>query len=111
MSLILRPPRLCLSSVMRLLPLFLFAALSATAQSPAGQPLSSPADAAFAPLDHWKAAVLKGDTAAIKAFYVDDPRAFVQTPQGKRSDPAAEESEFWSRLAPAGLSEIVPKIL
>jgi ketosteroid isomerase-like protein len=72
---------------------------------------SSPAGAAFAPLDRWKAAVLTGDRAAIKAFYVSDPRAFAQTPQGKIADAAAEESDFWSRLAPSGLTEIVAKIL
>jgi ketosteroid isomerase-like protein len=72
---------------------------------------SSPTGAAFSPLDRWKAAVLAGDRAAIKSFYVSDPRAFAQTPQGKIADAAGEESDFWSRLAPAGLSEIVPKIL
>ena len=111
MRLSIRSPRLWVSSVMGLLSLSLLTARNATAQSPIGQTLSSPADAAFAPLDHWKAAVLTGDKVAIKAFYANDPRAFVQTPQGKRSDAAAEESDFWSRLAPAGLSEIVPKIL
>jgi len=75
------------------------------------QASSSPAGAAFAPLDRWKAAVLTGDRAAIKAFYVSDPRAFAQTPQGKIADAAGEESDFWSRLSPTGLAEIVPKIL
>jgi hypothetical protein len=75
------------------------------------QASSSPAGAAFAPLDRWKTAVLAGDRAAIKAFYVSDPRAFAQTPQGKIADPAAEESDFWSRLSPSGLTEIEPKIL
>jgi hypothetical protein len=70
-----------------------------------------PAGAAFAPLDRWKAAVLTGDRAAIKAFYVSDPQAFAQTPQGKIADAATEESDFWSRLSPAGLTEILPKIL
>lgn len=96
---------------MALLALFLFEARSATAQSPVGQGSPSPTGAAFAPLDRWKAAVLTGDKAAIKAFYVSDPRAFAQTPQGKIADAAGAESDFWSRLAPAGLREIVPKIL
>jgi thiol-disulfide isomerase/thioredoxin len=55
--------------------------------------------------------VLTGDKAAITAFYVNDPRAYAQTPQGKISDAAAEETDFWSRLAPGGLREIVPKVL
>src|SRR5215471_19367052 len=111
MRLSIRLPRLCVSSVMGLLSLFLFAAHSATAPSAIGQALPSPADAGFAPLDPWKPAVLAGDKAAIKAFYVSDPRAVAPTPQGKISDAAAEESDFWSRLAPACLREIVPKIL
>jgi thioredoxin 1 len=96
---------------MVLLPLLLFTVRSAAAQSPVGQSSPPPPAAAFAPLDRWKAAVLTGDKAAIKAFYVNDPRAFAQTPQGKIADAAAEESDFWSRLAPVGLREIVPKIL
>jgi hypothetical protein len=55
--------------------------------------------------------VLAGDKAAIKAFYANDPQAFAQTPQGKIADAAGEESNFWSGLAPAGLTEIVPKVL
>lgn len=107
----IRPPRLCITFLMALLALSLFAARGATAQSPVGQTSPSLDDAGFAPLDRWKAAVLTGDKAAIKAFYVNDPRAFAQTPQGKITDAAAEESDFWSRLAPVGLWEIVPKIL
>ena len=107
----IRAPRLCIASLMALLPLLLFAVRSASAQSPVGQGAPSLDGAPFAPLDRWKAAVLTGDKAAIQAFYVHDPRAFAQTPQGKVTDAAAEESDFWSRLAPAGLSEIAPKIL
>ncbi len=79
---------------------------STVVQSP-----SLPVGVAFAPLDRWKAAVLTGDKAAIKAFYLSDPRAFAQTPQGKIADVAAEESDFWSKLAPLGLTDVVPKIL
>jgi ketosteroid isomerase-like protein len=96
---------------MALLASFFFDAPNAIAQSAAGQASPSADDAMFAPLDHWKAAVLTGDKETIKNFYVIDPRAFAQTPQGKIADAAAEESDFWSRLASAGLSEIVPKIL
>jgi thiol-disulfide isomerase/thioredoxin len=97
--------------VIALLPLFFLAARSASAQSPVAQASPSLAGAAFAPLARWTSAVLTGDKAAIKAFYANDPRAFAQTPQGKIADAAAEESDFWSRLAPVGLREIVPKIL
>ena len=73
--------------------------------------VSSPAGAVFAPLDRWKAAVLSGDRTAIKSFYLSDPTTFAQTPQGRIADAAAEESDFWSRLSAAGLTDIVPKIL
>jgi hypothetical protein len=110
-SLTTRSPSLCIISLIALLPLLLFAVRSATAQSPFGQVSPSQTTDAFAPLARWKAAVLMGDKAAINAFYVTDPRAYAQTPQGKISDAAAEESDFWSQLATAGLREIVPKIL
>lgn len=110
-TLSIRPPRLCVTSLMALLPLLLFAVRSATAQSPVGHASPPQPAAAFAPLDRWKAAVLTGDKAAIKALYANDPRAFAQTPQGKIADAATEESDFWSRLAAVGLTEIVPKIL
>jgi thioredoxin 1 len=66
---------------------------------------------AFAPLDRWNAAVLAGDKAKIKTFYILDPRSFAQTPQGKIANPAGEESEFWSGLVPVGLTAMVSKIL
>jgi thioredoxin 1 len=96
---------------MSLLPLLFCTVSGATAQSPGGQVSLLRPSESFAPLDRWKAAVLAGDKAAIKAFYASDPRAFAQTPQGKIAEAATEESEFWSRLAPSGLTEIVPKIL
>jgi len=69
------------------------------------------ADFAFDPLDSWKAAVLSGDKAAIKSFYISDPRSFAQTPQGKIIDPGAEESDYWSQFSSKGLASIVPKVL
>jgi thioredoxin 1 len=87
-------------------------AQKSAAEEPASVQAPSPQlGAAFAPLDRWKAAVLTGDKAAIKSFYVSDPRAFAKTPQGKIADAAAEESDFWSKLALSGLTDIVPKIL
>jgi thioredoxin 1 len=65
----------------------------------------------FEPLDKWKAAVLAGDQAGLRAFYASGPGSFAQTPEGKSDDPAAEESKFWSGLAPQGLVVIGPKIL
>jgi thioredoxin 1 len=100
--------RLWISSIMALL---LSQSSSAAIPSYSGDASRLPGGTPFAPLDRWKAAVLRGDKAAIKAFYVSDPRAFAQTPQGKITDAGSEEADFWSRLAPAGLSQIVPKIL
>ena len=65
----------------------------------------------FEPLEKWKAAVLAGDRAALRGFYVTGSGAFAQTPDGRSDDPAAEESEFWSKLAGQGLVGINPKIL
>jgi len=107
----IRQAGLRLTCLLALLALFFFDAPHAAAQSVTAQAPPPPDAATFAPLDRWKAAVIAGDKAAIKTFYVSDPRAFAQTPQGKIADPASEESDFWSRLAPAGLREIVPKIL
>jgi thioredoxin 1 len=87
----------------------LFGAPSAIAQSTAAE--TSHAGVTFDPLDDWKAAVLSGDKAAIKAFYISDPRSFAQTPQGKIADPGAEESDYWSQFSPKGLASMVPKIL
>jgi thioredoxin 1 len=81
----------------------------AIAQSTATE--TSQAGVTFDPLDAWKAAVLSGDKAVIKAFYISDPRSFAQTPQGKIADPGGEESDFWSQFRPTGLTDIVLKIL
>jgi thioredoxin 1 len=107
----IRPPRLRLTLLMSLVPVLLFAVRGANAQSPVGHASPPQRAAIFAPLDRWKAAVLAGDKAAIKAFYANVPQAFVQTPQGKIADAVGEESNFWSALAPEGLTEVVPKIL
>jgi thiol-disulfide isomerase/thioredoxin len=67
--------------------------------------------APFQPLEKWKAAVLAGDQAALRAFYITGSGAFAQTPDGRSDDPAAEESAFWSGLKAQGLVAINPKVL
>ena len=67
-------------------------------------------NAAFEPLERWRAAVLAGDKAALAAMYTTDPPAIAQIPQGRSSDPA-EEPNFWSALLPSGLTSFEPKIL
>ncbi|HEY1205054.1 MAG: thioredoxin family protein [Bryobacteraceae bacterium] len=65
----------------------------------------------FEPLERWKAAVLAGDEAGLRALYISGSGAFAQTPAGRSDDPAAEESAFWCKLAAQGLVGINPKIL
>ena len=65
----------------------------------------------FEPLERWKAAVLAGDQAALRALYISGSGAFAQTPDGRSDDPAAEESAFWSGLKAQGLVGINPKVL
>jgi thioredoxin 1 len=65
---------------------------------------------AFEPLDNWKAAVLAGNKAALKNFYMTNPAAKAKTPQGETLDPA-EEPSFWSSLKPAGLDRLNVQVL
>ena len=68
------------------------------------------AASAFAPLDRWKAAVVAGDRSALEAMYSSQPGAFVQTPQGRTTDPS-EEPQWWAALRGMGLENFNPKIL
>src|SRR6202030_1078477 len=65
---------------------------------------------AFEPLDQWKAAVLSGDTAALRGFYTTNPDGRAKTPQGETLDPA-EEPSFWATLKPAGLDRLNVQVL
>jgi thioredoxin 1 len=65
----------------------------------------------FAPLDRWTAAVRAGDKTKLRDLYSTGPDAFVQTPDGKRPDLAAEEADFWSGLSSQGLTGITTKVL
>jgi thioredoxin 1 len=76
----------------------------------AAQVLRDPA-ASFEPLERWKSAVQAGDRTALKNLYISAPQAYAIIPQGKITDPADEESEFWSKLRAGGLSAINAKIL
>ena len=57
----------------------------------------------FAPLDRWKAAVLAGDDAALRALYSANPPADIENPK-KQPIPLADELKFWEGLKAAGLS-------
>jgi thioredoxin 1 len=76
---------------------FAMVAASASAQS---------ADASFAPFEQWKAAVLAGDAAALKAMYSQNPPAKVSVGVVK-SDLDAEVN-FWLGLKPRNMkTEVV----
>ncbi len=53
----------------------------------------------FTPLDQWKAAVLRGDSAALNAMYSSDPAVRITSPAGE-SNGAASEIAFWTGLKP-----------
>jgi len=59
----------------------------------------------FAPLDRWKAAVLAGDDAALRALYSASPPADIQNPK-KQPIPLADELRFWEGLKGQGLSAV-----
>jgi hypothetical protein len=59
----------------------------------------------FAPLDRWKAAVLAGDDAGLRALYSSNPPADIQNPK-KQPIPLADELRFWEGLKGQGLSAV-----
>jgi thioredoxin 1 len=59
----------------------------------------------FAPLENWKAAVLAGDDAALRALYSTNPAAEIQNPK-KQPIPLTEELRFWEGLKREGLSRM-----
>ncbi|MGB7228830.1 MAG: thioredoxin family protein [Candidatus Acidiferrales bacterium] len=63
----------------------------------------------FGPLEAWKAAVLSGNAATLKALYSVEPPATTKTPKGTSGDPAAEP-DFWAGLKPSGLSHLKTRI-
>jgi thioredoxin 1 len=78
--------------------------------SPRHGAAETPAASGFEPLDHWKAAVLSGDRAALSSLYSTIPPAQAKIPQGQTQDPA-EEPGYWASLRGAGLSRLEVKIL
>jgi len=65
---------------------------------------------AFAPFEHWTAAVISGNQASLAALYSTTPPAQNQTPAGKTVNPS-EEPMFWSAVAARGISDFQPKVL
>jgi hypothetical protein len=59
------------------------------------QPTAKPV-AAFPPLEQWKAAVIRGNVAALQALYSSNPPAQVATAAGAST--ASSEVAFWTGL-------------
>jgi len=59
----------------------------------------------FAPLERWKAAVLAGDDASLRALYSANPPADIQNPK-KQPIPLADELRLWEGLKGQGLSAV-----
>ena len=62
-------------------------------------------DAAFAPLEQWRAAVLSGDSSALGNLYSTSPPAHVITPENK-SGSVQDEVAFWGGWKAKGLTGI-----
>ena len=69
-------------------------ALGASGQQAATK--SAACAAAFAPLEQWKAAVLAGDAAKLRALYSTNPEARVILPSGETN--AQADIAFWTGL-------------
>lgn len=76
----------------------------------AGRKTATMQAAKFAPLETWKAAVLSGDTAKLKALYSSAPPAISVTPEAKSHDFAAE-ANFWTGVKLDGLAGLSTKIV
>lgn len=68
----------------------------ASAVGASGQMVTPKSPAAFPPVEEWKAAVLAGDAAKLKAFYSSNPAARVIQPAGESG--AETDIAFWTGL-------------
>jgi thioredoxin 1 len=64
----------------------------------------------FAPLERWKAAVLAGNDATLRALYSANPPAEIQNPK-KQPIPLVDELRFWEGLKRKGLSRMNVEIV
>ncbi len=77
----------------------IFGALGASGQKAPVK--TQQAAAAFAPLEQWKAAVLSGDAAKLRALYSTNPEARVILPSGETN--AQADIAFWTGLKARGI--------
>jgi ketosteroid isomerase-like protein len=61
--------------------------------------------ASFAPLEQWRLAVVKGDSAALAQMYVSSPPPQIKSADGKPIS-IQEEATFWAGWKAKGLSEV-----
>ena len=72
-------------------------------------PQSSASEPQFAPLEKWKAAVLSGNAAALRALYGSDPPSALLTSKGETHVPD-EEPQFWLAARSNGLRRLKLRI-
>jgi thioredoxin 1 len=70
---------------------FFFLAIAAISLAQTSSPISP-----FAPLEQWKAAIISGNSASLKALYSTNPPAKIGTPAGETS--ADSDITFWTGL-------------
>ncbi|MGB6876450.1 MAG: thioredoxin family protein [Candidatus Acidiferrales bacterium] len=65
----------------------------------------------FAPLETWKAAVLSGNAAVLRALYSVEPPATTKTPKAAMSSDPAAEPDFWAGVKSSGLSNLTMRVV
>jgi hypothetical protein len=73
------------------------------------QAAPSSTDAAFGPFEHWKAAVLSGDAAGLKALYSTDPAAQVRVSAAMHE--ADADTSFWLALKARSMNVEIVRLI
>jgi hypothetical protein len=82
--------------LLKLRSFFLIVVVAGLAAHAVGQPPSANSQAAFAPLEQWKTAVLSGNTTLLKSMYSSNPPAQIKTATGEAG--AEADADFWMGL-------------
>ncbi len=96
-----------------LIGLALACATNSRTQTPAPAPHAAPhgtATPAFAPLEHWRQAILSGDANQLAKLYSASPPAQINTGDQKTVG-AAEDASFWQDWKTKGLTSITLEIV
>jgi len=89
----------------RVLSVFLFLLLVIGLLSAQGPASSVAAASSFEPLEHWRQAVLAGDSAALQAMYSTQPPVIIKGSITESQGPD-EELKFWKERKEAGLTSL-----